>query len=307
MDLFNKPVFELKLESFAVSHFIRVNGKTVFIEFDSFGQTATTIPLNLWMKSGINTFGIEVLPDEEGEEFNPSSYILATIFVKENGIGQSERVFSLEFKGGGVKSGNAMESSTPAGVYSSSKKFGADDGGDIILSNIREIDIVDYKGAKSYGRDINIPSSLPLWAFFQSEDLPNYDEMPDDQYFPALDDLFIEYKKIQDALSIGDVDSIVAMANERNKETDLAFYLEPGTTQKKLKASLKDAIQDDNLVLAELIPDYVSIRVEDNRKLVRLIRGGETTAVGFNFKSFKGSQSYDFIFRRENGKWIVTR
>lgn len=131
--------------------------------------------------------------------------------------------------------------------------------------------------------------------------------MPDEQYFSALDHLFVEYKKIQDALSAGNVDSIVSMACERNRETDLAFYLESGTTERRLKASLEDAVQDDNLELAELIPDYVSIRVEDNRRLVRLIRGGETTAVGFNFKSFTGSQSYDFIFRRENGKWIVAR
>ncbi len=149
-----------------------VNGKTVFIEFDSFGQITTSIPLNLWMKPGVNTFGIEVLPENEGDEFNPHSYISATILAKENDNDDSEQIFSIVFRGDGVKAGKAMQSSTPAGRYSSSKKFNPDGGGDILLEEIKETDILDYEGAKIYERDIDIPSSLPLWAFFQSEELP---------------------------------------------------------------------------------------------------------------------------------------
>lgn len=285
-----------------------VNGKTVFTEFNSFGQVSTTIPLNLWMKSGKNRFGIEVLPENEGEKINPKAYIKLELQVREhNDSRASYQICSFDFNANGIESGQAMENSTASGHYSSVNAFEQHDNGDVYISEIAEIELRDYDGAKRYERVVDISSSLPLWAFFTSQDLPDYENMGDDEYFSAIDNLFVEYKKVQDALLAGDVDTVISVAGERNTETDLAFYLESGTTEKRLRTSLEQALRDDNLELADLLADYLSIRVEDNRKLVRLVRGGDTTAIGFDFKSFPGSESYDFIFRRENGKWIVTR
>lgn len=304
----NKPVFSVRLESFGVSFYLKINGISIMKEMDSFGQISTTFPVNHWVRPKNNSMGMIVFPDGEGENINPHSFVNMELWVRDLSNDElNYKIASIHFRGEGVEKGSPTTGSSLSGKFSSEKGFVDDDYGDVEVKDITTRTTPDFEGVLIFDRELLIPSSLPIWQFFSSEELPDYDSMPDAEYFTALDDLFFEYKKIQDALSIGNVDSVVAMTSERNKETDLAFYLEPGTTQKKLEASLKDAIQDDNLVLAELIPDYLSIRVEDNRKLVRLIRGGETTAVGFDFKSFKGSQSYDFIFRREKGKWIVTR
>ncbi len=123
----------------------------------------------------------------------------------------------------------------------------------------------------------------------------------------ARDELFIEYEKLQNALVRKDVDSVIAMIGERNREIDMAFYQADGTTEKKIRSSLENAIGDADMELAELSLDYLDIAVEDNHKLVSLVRGGDISAIGFNFKSFSGSLSYDFVFRRQDGKWVLTR
>lgn len=40
----------------------------------------------------------------------------------------------------------------------------------------------DFDGVLIYSRELSIPCSLPRWAFFDSDDLPDYDNMPEDKY-----------------------------------------------------------------------------------------------------------------------------
>ncbi len=210
---------------------------------------------------------------------------------------------SINFKGDGT----AVSDSTPFIRLDSSSKFAENASGDVVIGEILAKEISDFDGAYIYEREMYIPSSLPLWSFFGGDVLPDYDNMPDEEYYQAIDDLFMPYKLIQDALEKGGVDSIIPMFEERNKETDAAFYLEPGTTENKLRSSLVNACKDENLELARLSSEFLNIRVESNKKLVSLIREEEMSAIGFNYKSFSASQSYHLIFRRENGGWVLTR
>ena len=303
-----KPAFELKIDYFGVSFFVLFNGSTVFFEYDSFGQASLNIPLNLWMRPDKNNLRLEVLPDEVGGIVNPNAHVSVELWVNQSGSNDRHKISSIVFVGGGISNGpGSVENSCASGRFSSSEGFARNENGDVIVSEVKEIPLPDYDGAFSYERDLNLPSSLPLWAFFRSEDLPDYDSMPDDEYFSARDDLFRIYKMIQDSLVKGDVDSVVLMAAERNVETDKAFYLEPGTTERKLKESLMEAINNENLQLVELKSEGVQIRLEDNRKLVRLVRAQDTSAIAFGYKSFSGSQRYNFVFRRENDRWILAR
>lgn len=303
-----QPIFELRLQSFGTSFFLEMNGISMLKEYDDFAQIETTVPVNQWVRSGRNILGLYVLPKEEGARINPSSHVNAELWVREVSGSKNEfKLASISMKGEMVTEGRSAETGTPSGSFDSHRGFMAAEEGDLIVEDTTVRDVLDYRGGLILERAITVSCPLPEWAFFNSDELPDYDSAPDDQYYLARDELFVEYMKIQDALAKGNIDFIVSTIAERNREADTAFYLEPGTTEKKIRFSLTDAIKDNNLELAELLPDYVGIRVEDNRKLVRLVRSGDTAAIGFDFKSFPGSQSYDFIFRRENGNWIVTR
>ena len=154
---------------------------------------------------------------------------------------------------------------------------------------------------------MNIPSSLPLWAFFSSDDLPDYESMEDDEYYQHMDVLLVEYMKVQDAIKNNDIASILPMFEERNKELDAAFYHPPGTLAEKIKVALNDAANDETAALSELKADYLDFDISQNRKLNRLSRDGNTTAVGLDYKEIEGSYSFDMIFRMQDGKWILTR
>ena len=115
--------------------------------------------------------------------------------------------------------------------------------GDVSVSDVSIARVPEYECAMVYERKIEIPSSLPLWSFFSSENLPNYDALPDVQYYSARDELFAEYETLQNAIANGDVDFILSKARERSQETDTAFYLEPGTTESKLRVSLQPSAE----------------------------------------------------------------
>ena len=89
--------------------------------------------------------------------------------------------------------------------------------------------------------------------------------------------LFAEYRKVHDALAKKDIDAILPMFEERNRETDMAFYMEPGTTAKRMRESLMSTLTDlknGNLELLELGPRNVDYHLEDNKKIVSLRRTG---------------------------------
>ena len=166
--------------------------------------------------------------------------------------------------------------------------------------------IGESKGIKIL-RDIDIPSNLPRWGFLEGEELPNYYQISEDQYYKDRNALFEIYKSIEQSLYKGDVDSVLDLFEERNNETDQAFYMEPGETREGLKRSLQRSIENDKIEL--LISDETAfiLKPEPGQKLVSLVRSDKRGAIAFNFIGEEGSVRYDLVFRKEDGEWIISR
>ena len=113
--------------------------------------------------------------------------------------------------------------------------------------------------------------------------------------------------KVYNALKSKNIDSVIPLFGERNKELDAAFYYEPGTMEGKLRKSLIDAATDSDAELVEIAPEYLFFYIYDNGKLTSLMREGGKPAIVQNFIKAVGSRSYDLIFRYQNGNWILTR
>lgn len=305
--LFNKPYFTLKISSFGTSFFACINGASVHREFSDSAQISTSFPINHWMASGKNILRLETLPPSPGEKINPNAFVTIELQVaplddKDN----ITSIASIDFHGNKDATTYTAKSSQSGNFDSSTGKY-VDDGGDVILYDITTTSIREYDGGIRFERELDIPSSIPEWAFLSSDNIPNIKEMSDTDYYHFMDTLLAEYMKIQYALESGDIDKILPMLAERNKELDEAFYYPPGTMEEKIRASLSSAANDPDLELVELKRDYVDFTVEDNRKLVSLTRNGLKSAIVLNFKSIQGSQRYNFIFRYKNGFWILTR
>src|SRR5690625_7132614 len=102
--------------------------------------------------------------------------------------------------------------------------------------------------------------------------------MSDEDYDTAMEDLFVMYEKVQSALARGDIERILPMFNERNEETDKAYYLEPGTTAAGIKEDLMDSIANRELELAPLSTNDVAITRNLTRRSEERRVGKECTS-----------------------------
>lgn len=301
-----KPLFNLNLEASNARYFIFVNGVLVFKEYFSQGQISTTLPVNHWMHPSDNSIAILVMPEHD-RSVRKGAKVKIELQVGSDGVdGPSQTIATLDFKEKYTEEGSPTKDSSPEGRFDSLNGFESADAGDVWVSEVSAQEDFEYQGAVTYQRELTIPSSLPLWAFFNSDDLPDYDAMSDDDYYAARDDLYKEYKAIENAMKEGDIESILPLFTERSRELDAAYYFEPGTTQNNLRRSMEGAARSDSHMLAELTPDIVGITPEENSKLVSLTREEETAAIGYDLKE-GGSQSYHIVFRKQDGKWIITR
>ena len=306
--LHDKPYFTLALDMKASSFFIHVNGVEVLSSFSG-SALATELPLNHWMRPGENTLMLTVTPPSEGLPLNPkAAYTLALkVRNKDQASELAETVATLTYSGKWAALGKPTGESSAAGTVNSAIHFYPDKKGDVRVSEIEAKPDPDIQNALRFTRTLDIPSSLPKWAFFDSDAIPDIDPMSDAESDAFLRRLLAEYLKVYRALQTNRVDEVLPLFDERNRELDAAFYYEPGTMRKKIRDALIDAATDKDAELVELSEEYVSFEYAENNKLARLIRESGKPALVQNFKNSIGSQSFDLVFRYKNGQWILTR
>jgi len=299
-----QPVFSLKVEGFGSLYFIRVNGVTVFRQYNAGAEVSTTVPINHYMRSGENDIRVSTWSGSESP-INLHARVKVGLIVNDfSSPDESYVVANIDYHNNVPVDESVIKNSTATGRFESSKGFVFDTNGDIRVDEIEER---EDRGLFTFDRKIIIPSSLPLWAFFKSDGALDYDAMTDDQYYKEMDTLFPYYKRLQDAIENNDIDSVMPMFAERNRELDAAFYNSPGALEERLKEALLDAATDETATLVELTPQNVNFSVHDNNLLVSLSRDQADPAVGLNYNERNGSYSFDMIFRKQDGEWILTR
>ena len=112
-------------------------------------------------------------------------------------------------------------------------------------------------------------------------------------------------KIIQDKIILGDLDDVMPLFEERNNELDKAFYYSSGVMEAKLKDSFE--VDFPQLNMLEIEGQDVGYESERNLKLASLLRDNRGPAMVGNFKDSQGSIGFPIMFRKQNGKWIITR
>ena len=160
---------------------------------------------------------------------------------------------------------------------------------------------------------MEIPNSLPLWAFYGSDEIPDIDFIPKEQY-PQFKNSFIKiYQDILQGITTGNIDALLPLFTERNQENDRAFYYEPGHTAKRLKQVFMNV--HEKLKKNEAKPLTVDAKYllydYQGKNLVRLERlqkrNDYTPAIAVSYPKLHMSESFEITFRRKNGQWIVSQ
>ncbi|NOZ55152.1 MAG: hypothetical protein GXP08_18785 [Gammaproteobacteria bacterium] len=306
--LINKPYFTLRLEMSSCKYTVMVNGAPIAEDLKA-QPVAVDIPINHWLRTGRNEISVELYPPDEGQPISFASDCALKLQVHPSGVDSSQNnvISTLHYSGQLAQKGTGTEKSTPAGKYRSVDGFTKKSDGDVVVSEVKTGTLPDDYGT-SFTQTVTLTTPFPEWAFFSSDLLPDLYALSEQELDKYFDELYKQYERINDALKRKDIDSILPLFEERSREIDAAFYYEKGRTIKRLEDSLKDAVSNADYELAELKPNYLGFDVGFvNRKMERLERGRGGSAIGFDFKHTTGSENYDLIFRRQNGKWIITR
>ena len=297
--------FKLNIQGHGVKYFVSVNDVIVFKQYDSDTQDNLELPINHWMHPEQSQFRVWA-GDAKGNKFPSGASVKLTLIIEDRDSGASYKLPILELNGNEVYDNKDLNGILKSGRYhlaSNSKvEFGK---GEIELKSIIKS---EYKSKDTfiYSRQVSVPNQLPLWAFFNSDPLPDYQSMSDDDVTESRKDLFLVYKVIQDGLESGDIDSIMPLFAERNKELDIAFGYESGEMERLLREYINKAIDDPNWELRKTTAKAVGIYREKNKKIVSLMRSEFTDILGFVNQN-NMFYSLTIKFRRENGKWIITR
>jgi len=299
-----KPVFELKISGFGSRYFIELNGVIVFRQYNAEGQISTRIPINHYMKNGDNLLAISAWSGD-GTPINLNANIRVDMLVSAHeSPGIRHLVTSINYQNGLAAQQGFVTDSSKSGLFDSKQGFVVDESGDVQVFDIVEETTVESFDCK---RKLNIPSSIPLWALFSSDELPEFIPMSDEDYYEYMDTLLPYYMKVQKAIENNDIESVIPMFAERNKELDAAFYYPPGTMENLIRDSLADAAGDENAQLVELTNQKVNFVAHNDNTLVSLSRSLAEAAIGLDYKNGMGSYGFDLIFRRKDGEWILTR
>ena len=300
MSILNKkPVFTIDLHAAGTRFQLYLNG--VLVEGDpSGGQNIYEIPVNHWMRSGKNTLDLTVYPDDEGEDIQSNSVIKALLQVRNFGEQENHALGGFVFKGATYKTA-VLDKAYQRDLES----FEIVDSGGIKISELGMIEDAPFDGARKYALTLEVPSNLPLWAFFESDEVPDLDTMSDESYEAITAEMYVILKGIQDHLEQGKVDEVMPLFAERNRETDLAFYKEEGQTQRELHSDFTNDIPTLNML--NLGPDSAGYESERNLKLASSLRNDRDNAISGNLKSGPGNLSFPIMFRKQDGKWIITR
>lgn len=295
-----KPVFTMKIHGFGTRYRIHINGVEVYRENSSASQVTTSIPLNHWMRAGENSLKLIVLPSKKNTPINEKSEVSAELYVHNDEADEQYRIGGFDFKGLG-----GINESVLAEYRLETEFFKHDDKGELVAHKVEVREDTIFAGSVEYEQIFSIPNSLPLWAFFNSDAVPNDPDLSENEYWEVSAELRDHLKIIQDKIIAGKIDEVLPLFEERNNELDKAFYYSNGVMEAKLRDSFEvDFPQLNMLKLEGRFVTYVS---ESNMKLASVYRNGNESAVVGNYKDGQGSISFPIMFRKQDGKWIITR
>jgi len=289
--------YRLEIKTEGIRYDAMVNGITIQDDPDGLPLTVE-IPVGQFLRTGKNTIDINLYPWDETEtiNFREDSYISLTLkMYREDREDLGGIIISqLKYTAKDAIKGTGFESSTPEGQYKFTDKLVLDNEGDYKISSMDIKNLNFFEGAIEATHKIYMQTPFPEWNFFKSDKIKQLDDMTDDEFENKfVPSLFEKYKYIHEALQHKDIDSIMPLFEERNRELEIAFYYEKGTYEKMLRESLQEEL-DNNMLLKKIDSEHAQPYVSLYGDLVKI---GEETI-------FNG---YDIFFRKEGNDWMISR
>jgi hypothetical protein len=295
-----KPYLTLSVDADYVPYEVFVNGG--FISTDLTGWTGSeTWPINPWLRSGSNQLAVLLYPwharPEDAPSFDPQAHLTLRVSLRDLASPAAEEVEVLRLKIAGAKLDNPELNSPHAHA-------------DFTLGALNS-ERVDFDGKLLLTLDLGLRLPFPEWAFLRSEPAAPAYTLDEEQIEPHYQRLLSAYENIWQLLQAKQLDELMPLFAERNREIDLAMYHAEGTTQAKLRESLERVLEDETRTLAPIRPEDGAWKydVGPTGKLLRLSDGAQSSAI-IRFPETgdpRASIGYGIAFRKQDDALIVAR
>ena len=132
--------------------------------------------------------------------------------------------------------------------------------------------------------------------------MPQTEDFTDEHWNETLvPSLFTEYQKIHQLLAKKELDTLLPLFAERNREMDIAYYHEAGYYEKTLRESFEEKFENGK-ILDPIDEDQGQAHVSTMGTLLR-----RHNLIVFKNKEETLFNHYDIWFRKEGDQWIISR
>jgi hypothetical protein len=303
------PIFLLEINKSGLPVKIDLNGMEVYLD-KSRHQNHVVHPLNNLITSGKNQLDIWVMAPKYLEYTIPNDAVIEATLIVQDASGEKHIIDNISYRHGDAA---PLSGSTNAGKYLfSDERFTKNDSGEVQIGVIGISKLQTHSGVKLGGlklsQTVKIDTPFRRWKFLDSEDIIEQDfgTMSIEQYEALNETVLIKeligaYNQIHAGLKSKNIDSIIDLFDERLEDMDTAFYYGKGQTKEGFFNTLQDKVNSDVELLDMKLGKH-SLVVEANRKVAYFYK-----AIRFKYKDGSGFTTYSIKFRRENGKWVITR
>jgi hypothetical protein len=266
------------------------------------------------MRTGKNRIGFQ-LYTRTPEDFD-NAKITASLYVNQDGASESEKklISQVTFKASDFAQEKnpqqAIQASMPAVKLDSTNAFLASDNGDVIVHTPQ----IEPSKVRPYAfhiyQDIELETPFPLWGFFKADKLEFPDAWADfssnvQHYSDTLiKPVYQEYQNVYDIIKSQNIEQLLTIFEERNREYDIALYYPEGTYNDMLKKALQGDLGDDNSNLKISPMKFATPSVSDGKEIIRL---GNPNIIYFENEEHSLYSKYPIWFYKKDGKWIISR
>jgi hypothetical protein len=308
-----KPYFTYRIETKGALYESKING--IVLEKDTRGNALNfEQPVNQFMRTGKNRIGFQ-LYTRTPEDFD-NAKITASLYVNQDGASESEKklISQVTFKASDFAQEKnpqqAIQASMPAVKLDSTNAFLASDNGDVIVHTPQ----IEPSKVRPYAfhiyQDIELETPFPLWGFFKADKLEFPDAWADfssnvQHYSDTLiKPVYQEYQNVYDIIKSQNIEQLLTIFEERNREYDIALYYPEGTYNDMLKKALQGDLGDDNSNLKISPMKFATPSVSDGKEIIRL---GNPNIIYFENEEHSLYSKYPIWFYKKDGKWIISR
>jgi hypothetical protein len=311
--LTKKPYFTYRIETKGALYESKING--IVLEKDTRGNALNfEQPVNQFMRTGKNRIGFQ-LYTRTPEDFD-NAKITASLYVNQDGASESEKklISQVTFKASDFAQEKnpqqAIQASMPAVKLGSTNAFLASENGDVIVHTPQ----IEPSKVRPYAfhiyQDIELETPFPLWGFFKADKLEFPDAWADfssnvQHYSDTLiKPVYQEYQNVYDIIKSQNIEQLLTIFEERNREYDIALYYPEGTYNDMLKKALQGDLGDDNSNLKISPMKFATPSVSDGKEIIRL---GNPNIIYFENEEHSLYSKYPIWFYKKDGKWIISR